>query len=247
MTRAELSAYIDNSIMMGDIVTENSQIYKKSYDNLRYISVRNIIGSVYIDGLFLKKDPENNIHLVYYDIDYEELDLGNCVDVIDEYAFYTRPWIDGKRNPSSKHNLISVSGSAVKVIQRCAFFTSKVQKVNFPNLHTLGYDSFRSSLVKEVEFNNLKSISRGSFKFSQLRSFRGDKVESVETCAFSECSSLHEISLPKVKRIEIDAFYDCNNLTSVNIPKDCINKDSMLNVLRLAKTNEQRRVSRIYK
>ena len=74
MTREELKQYIDNCILLGNLVNENSEIYKTIHDNsvkLCKSLLKNLLGSVYIDGLYVKIDQEGYIHLVYYDGEYE--------------------------------------------------------------------------------------------------------------------------------------------------------------------------------
>ena len=67
MTREELKQYIDNCNLSGNLVNENSEIYKTLLDYSQDYTtmLANLIGSVYIDGLYVKREQNKKMNLVY--------------------------------------------------------------------------------------------------------------------------------------------------------------------------------------
>ena len=223
MTREELKHYIDNCILVGDIVNENSEIYKTLLDYSQDYTplLANLLGSVYIDGLYVKRDQNNKMHLVYYDGEYETLELGDCIDAIDIFAFTPHRMFDTNYETHEYHpermNLVSVSGSSVTSIKTLAFQSSSVKEVNFPNVREIGYRCFDDSRVEHTVFNELESIPTLAFINSSLKSFEGKNVKCVSRCAFESCHNLTQVYLPLAELIEESAFLDCNNLRKANI------------------------------
>jgi len=224
MNRKELIDYIDNNTLLGNIITKDSPTYK----SLDYPANDVIIGSVEVDGLFLKKDTKNRIHLTYYNGDYEELDLGDCVDIIDARAFFINGY---KRNKNiCRAKLKHVSGSKVKSIGSYSFANSKIKSCSFPNLTHIGTRAFMGSSIEAITFNKVKHIPNGSFKWANnLRSFKGNNVESVASWTFCSCESLRSIIIPSAKIIKLCAFSDCKNLRIAEVSKDCKIYDTMVN------------------
>ena len=224
MTREELKQYIDNCNLLGNLVNENSEIYKTIHDNsvkLCKSLLKNLLGSVYIDGLYVKIDQEGYIHLVYYDGEYETLELGDCIDAIDIFAFTPHRMFDTNYETHEYHwkrrNLVSVSGSSVTSIKTLAFQSSSVKEVNFPNVREIGYRCFDDSRVEHTVFNELESIPTLAFINSSLKSFEGKNVKCVSRGAFASCHNLTQVYLPLAEFIEESAFLDCNNLQKANI------------------------------
>jgi len=216
MTREELSNYIDNSILIGNVITEDSPIYKLYNDIAIMRDATLLLGSVNAEGFYVKKDSNNKICLVYHDaIDYkyEDIDLGDCIDIIEAEAF---AW---------NHRVKRVTGKSVVEIGDSSFSSSDIELVNFPNLKKIGFCAFYMSHIKEVVFNKVKIISGHAFEESDLVSFRGDKVEVVEVGGFSYCDNLQTLILPKAKEIHLgyrENTYDrYRGVTNLKIPKKC--------------------------
>ena len=222
MTREELNNYIDNCILLDEIVSENSEIYRTIHDNCSDSTpflLENLLGSVYIDGLYVKRDQEGYIHLVYYDGEYETLDLGDCIDAIDVNAFMPNILllpIDGIDEVEVYHRkrmqLVSVSGISVTSIATRAFQASSVREINFPNVSKIGYQCFRKSKVENITFNELKVLPMHAFLDSSLKHFEGKKVSCVLRGAFQACHNLTHVYLPSAEFIEESAFWDCESL-----------------------------------
>jgi hypothetical protein len=222
MTREELNTYIDNCILLGNVITKESKIYKLL--SKREYSRRvwdNLLDSVYLDGMYLKRDVENNIHLVYYDGEYEVLDLGDCIDIIDEYAFAVTlivlsAWDTKEYHPKRK-KLVSISGISVSSIGHFAFVKSSVRLIDFPNVKRIGECCFKDSNVEEVFFNNLEDVPNKAFGGSSIRRFYGEKVRGVNGLAFAACTKLEYVYIPNAEYVDIRAFWKCNNLCNANI------------------------------
>jgi len=196
MNKQELIEYIDNNILLGNIVREDSPVVKYILDDMD----RNLgfyvndpyqsVGCVCIDDRFyIKKDGENKIHLVHYVGDEEEIDLGDYVDIIDSDAFRM-----------SKH-IKYVAGKTVVKLDAFSFSRTKIKDINFPNLQEIGYGSFgQTYLLENITLNKIKVIPKSTFFLSKIKSFRGDEVEVVEEESFDACENLEELILPKVKK-----------------------------------------------
>jgi len=210
MTRAEIEQYIDNNVLLGNIVTENSRVYKFCENSM---SNPALLGSVYIEGFYIKKDNRNKIHLAYYDGDYEELNLGDCIDIIDSEGFI------------NNHNVRCISGKSVIKIGDSSFYSSYVERVDFPNLITIGESAFYNSSITDVVFNKVKKIPLHAFMGSQLRSFKGDEVEVVGEGGFQYCEYLKRLILPKVKKIHLgyceNTYEEGKWIADLQISKDC--------------------------
>ena len=73
--------------------------------------------------------------------------------------------------------------------------------------------------------NSVKTIGSASFIcINQLRSLViPDSVEAIESCAFTQCVNLSEITLSKaLKRIGSRAFENCSSLGKIEIPEEVI-------------------------
>jgi len=219
MNREELTQYIDNCILLGNIVTKEDAIYER-LDQCSF-NAKNIIDSVFIDGFYVKRDKKDNIHLVYYDGEYEELDLGDCIDIIDDYAFVGRlihvpGWSAGMYHPE-RENLVTVVGKSVKYIGERAFALSSVTNINFPNVRKIGVCCFEHAKVESATFNKLKTVKEAVFSGSELKSFEGEEVERVRSLAFQNCKNLTFVSIPKAKTIDHTAFHGCSKLKKENL------------------------------
>ena len=203
MNRKELEQYIDNSILLGNIVTEKDEIYKRIGCGYRSQRYKQILGSVSINNeIYVKKDSENKIHLVCYAGDYEELDLGDCIDVIDFCAFYRFG-----HNQIWKQPLLSISGKAVESIGDFAFSEVPIKYANFPNVKEIGEGCFGLTDLHEVEFNNLNEIPPLAFKYTPMKRFRGDKVVVSEIDAFTGCKQLEKLILPRLCEEAVNELY----------------------------------------
>ena len=216
MNRAELVSYINNSIMLGNVVTENSEIYKSFVkDAADYYSGMEgrLLGCVCIDNTFyVKKDDNGRIHLTFFDGGYEDLDLGDCIDIIDEYAF---AW---------EEKLKTIVGKSVIEIKYDAFYRSSIEEINFPNVVEIGEGSFELTPLKKVVLNSIKEVPIYAFAKTSLESFRGDKVGVVEDWAFKDCNKLKEIYLPTAEMLAPSCFSNCRALNKAHVPDTCINQ-----------------------
>jgi len=225
MNREELNQYIDNCILLGEVVTENSDIYTivGMFNFGQKYYLKQILDSVYIDGLYLKRDKKNKIHLVFYDGDYESLDLGDCIDYIDARAFkpyrIRLPIIGRKEYHFRERNKLShISGKSVISVDVCAFADSYIEKVDFPNVRKICDDSFEDTIYLEsASFNHLKSVPERAFYHSSLESFEGKNVLDVGKSAFQGCTKLKFVSLPKANYMEKSAFVGCTKLSRDNL------------------------------
>jgi len=221
MTREELNNYIDNCILLGNIITKESKIYKTLSKHKYGYLWNNLLDSVYLNGMYLKRDEENNIHLVYYDGEYEVLDLGDCIDIIDEYSFATTiirviGWEETEYHPKRK-KLVSISGDSVISIGYYAFSESSVRIVDFPNVERIGVCCFKDSNVEEVALNNLEDVSNNAFSGSSIRKFYGEKVIGVDGLAFESCTKLEYVYIPNAEYVDDRAFWKCKNLCNANV------------------------------
>jgi len=210
MTREQLSQYIDNCILIGNVIETNSEIYKEILENeMIWVNLDALLGAVKIaDGLYVKKDSNNQIHLVFYTREDEELDLGDCIDIIGRDVF---TW---------NKTLKSIRGKSVVKIGNCAFSESVIESIDFPNLEELGSACFYYSGVKNVTLNKLKIISEDTFKGSKIESFRGDEVEVAEYGAFNYCTSLKKLILPKAEKI-YSGGHNILEKVDIQVPKTC--------------------------
>jgi len=200
MNRQELIEYIDNCIMLGNVVTRDDELYKNLFTYYRSYC-ENVLDSVFIDGFYVKMDVENKIHLVYYDGGYKELDLGDCIDVIDDYAFAYR-----YMHHIVRQRLVSIKGESVVYIGVEAFAESSVKEVDFPNVERIGYQCFKSSKVENVKFNKLNYIPNRAFSNSELKSIEGKEVTFLGDAAFSNCKNLQFVKLPNVEDVGFKVF-----------------------------------------
>ena len=209
MNREELSSYIDNSILLGNVVTKNNLHLNFCESNL--VNVSFLLGSVNFNGFYVKKDNRNKIHLTYYDGEYEELDLGDCIDIIEKSAF------------AYCSHIKRVSGETVVKIGANAFYHSNVEEVYFPNLKEIGDYSFSHTKVRDVMFNKVHFLSFRAFSDSELRSFRGDKVKFV-VGAFQNCNNLRTLILPKARIIYLgngETTFNKDSGVKIQIPEYC--------------------------
>jgi len=214
MNRKELISYINNSIMLGNVVTEDSEIYWKFS---KYVATQdedccNVLGAVEVDGFYLKIDNNNKIHLACYIGEDEEVDLGNCIDIIDDESFLFNDTVK------------SLSGRSVIKIGVFAFTDLPLTKIDFPNLKEIERYSFPYTQLENVVLNKIKVLSGDAFTGTPLKSFRGDEVEVVEDRAFEDCINLQSIILPKVKKINIlgqEDIFSSQSMIDIQVPKSC--------------------------
>ena len=210
MNRKELISYINNSIMLGNVVTEDSEIYWKFS---RYAEdCYNVLGAVEVDGFYLKIDNNNKIHLACYIGEDEEVDLGNCIDIIDDESFLFNDTVK------------SLSGRSVIKIGVFAFTDLPLTKIDFPNLKEIERYSFPYTQLENVVLNKIKVLSGDAFTGTPLKSFRGDEVEVVEDRAFEDCINLQSIILPKAKKINIlgqEDIFSSQSMIDIQVPKSC--------------------------
>jgi len=202
MTRAELTQYINNCILLGNIITEESDIYQSILNSFKGHLIFNILGAVNVDGIYVKLDEDNKTHLVYYTREDEGVDLSNLIDIIDEDAF---AWNKTVR---------SISGKSVTKIGTGAFYHSFVEKINFPNVVEIGEEVFYRTGVKKVVLNKLNVVPMKAFAESDIVSFRGDNVKVVEAEAFRSCIYLERVAFPNLITIGESAFYN-SSITDV--------------------------------
>jgi len=212
MTRQELEQYIDNNVLLGNVVTEDSEIYREISKSFFLLNMQNqLLGSVCVENIYVKKDKDNKIHLTYYAREDEEADLGNLIDIIDAESFVY------------SENLKVISGKSVTKIDYGAFSGLPLIKIDFPNVEEIELDAFACTKLQDVTLDKVRVLPSGAFARTPLREFKGNKVKVVGVGAFQWCRELKRLVLPRVEEIYLQN--QANIITKEDIeilmPEDC--------------------------
>ena len=103
---------------------------------------------------------------------------------------------------------------------------SSLASVQLPNtLETIGSNTFANSKITNFDFSNIREIGMNAFKGSSLTVFQGaDKLETLGTNAFQQCTSLKTAVIPKgITKIPTATFAMCKSLETVVIPDTVTN------------------------
>ena len=195
MNRTELYNYIQNSILMGQVVSgleilsdyNSGQIINLEYNYNRLGNgdelLRLLDNSVELNGLYFKIDSNDKIILTFCNSDCKILNLGDTVDIIGPCAF---AW--------NRH----------------------IKKVVSVSVFSIGELAFESCAVAYAEFANLKVIDAYAFKNSSIRKINAPVLERINDYAFNDCKFLNSVNAPKLKYIFKGAFKGCTRLIETN-------------------------------
>lgn len=193
MNRVELVHYIQNSIFLSNVVTEESQLYRGILEcgGGNFLAKRiaiNLLGSVAMEDFYFKIDANNKIHLTFYDGTYTTIDLYDCVDIIDCGAFLGYLGHKGRVFASDNNDIIpfKLKGSTVESIEDYSFAYSSIAELNLPRIKVIPKDSFLSC--------------------RNLLSLKAENVETIEKYGITGADNLKEVTLPKCKGF--GDFYD---------------------------------------
>ena len=208
-TKDSLVGYINNCIAVGKIVAKND--IPEILHNISDIDIKNKLATSLEDTVrmndFFVKVVNNMTVLVYCYPSHEEVDLGECIDIIGEYAFYNNSLIN------------RISGEGVRLIGQSAFSNSTVCRVKFQNLLQLGqYIFFQCCYLEEAEFPAVHDV--GFACFDNCRKLKDVIMspESIEANAFANCSQLTDFDFSNAVAIGGHAFYDAP-LNDIIAPK----------------------------
>lgn len=198
----------------GEEVDEGKGRYKKGSDIATYDDKAN--NTFVLEGYsdYHIKNSDGIIILKKYTGKEKDLILPDCINTIDEKAFYQSPFLVSVAVPDS-----------VKKIGNSAFSGCKnLSKVDLPeHLKEIGNEAF-------LECSKLTSISiPDSVKVLGKQAFRLCKgiksivlpncLEVIENELFSGCINIITVNIPEsVKRIGAWAFYSCASISSIVIP-----------------------------
>jgi len=158
MNREELNAYIDNCYLMGNVVDESNQLVNAFCQLPDYPDPEFLLDSVCIDGLYFKKDEENKIHLIYCDTKGKDLDLGDCVDVIDDTC-------------NGSLQFINITMNSVKVLPMWAFMNTPVQTFRGDEVEVVEERAFCGcTKLRKLILPKAKVIfQHGSYSYSRVK------------------------------------------------------------------------------
>ena len=88
---------------------------------------------------------------------------------------------------------------------------SSLEKVGVSSLENVG-------LIQSVNSDNLKTIGKNAFKGSRIVSVNLPNLESVDSSAFENCTSLTTVSMPKLTKVSSNMFKNCSSLTIADLP-----------------------------
>ena len=187
---------MENATLLNELVTKEEASYLLK-DRLALIGhdthktlISKTTGSVRIEDFYFKRDVKGNIVLVYCNPSYSEIDLGDVVDLIDDYAFDSNDKLRtikgdtvrkiGVRSFSYCPHLVSVDSAAfsachalrefdfsgVYMIGEWAFSETKITNINAPNLIYIGVNAFHGCPLqnKSAPVNNYKYYKYGMNK-----------------------------------------------------------------------------------
>ena len=150
----------------------------------------------------------------------QSVTIGAKVETIDEYAFSD---IESYRDAC--HALATVTfapGSCLKEIGKCAFAETAITAIELPEtLETIGEAAFIYTKLAEIVIPaSVKTMAGGTFiRCENLEKveFKGDKLKTIGSNTFEDCTALKEIQWPtSLEEIGDVAFWDCLELEELD-------------------------------
>ena len=209
MNRQELLQYIKNSILLGNVVTDCQDFYAVRALKREFICesgiksfMETINGSVEYNRMYLKEE-NGEIILTLYTGNYEEIDLGDMVDIIGPFAFMC------------SESPMEITGPRVRKIGTCAFAKCGVRIARFHSLREIEPECFYNSRIRDIEAPLLQVISQGAF--NECRNLYSLTFESVTmVCKKAFCNSSLPCLIAHDLKIVLDsAFENCQYLNYV--------------------------------
>lgn len=106
-----------------------------------------------------------------------------------------------------------------KVIDRRAFYDSRLENIYAPNLQRISEQGFAMNTpIKNVDFPNLEIIDNQSFTFSTIENVSFPKVTKIGDNCFAYCRALQTISLPSLEIAGDQAIQGCNLIKTIELP-----------------------------
>ena len=204
MTRQEVISYMENATLLNELVTKEEASYLLK-DRLALIGqdtykalISKTTGSVRIEDFYFKRDVKGNIVLVYCNPSYSEIDLGDVVDLIDDYAF------------DSNDKLRTIKGDTViKIGVRSFSSCPHLVSVDFANVDEIGEGCFyRGSALQMAHMSPMIIDSAAFSACHALREFDFSGVYMIGAWAFSE-TKITNIKAPNLIYIGVNAFHGC--------------------------------------
>lgn len=150
----------------------------------------------------------------------QSVTIGAKVETIDEYAFSD---IESYRDAC--HALATVTfapGSCLKEIGKCAFAETAITAIKLPEtLETIGEAAFIYTKLTEIVIPaSVKTMAGGTFiRCENLEKveFKGDKLKTIGSNTFEDCTALKEIQWPtSLEEIGDVAFRGCRALEELD-------------------------------
>ena len=150
----------------------------------------------------------------------QSVTIGANVEKIDEYAFS-----DIASYRDACHALATVTfapGSCLKEIGKCAFAETAITAIELPEtLETIGEAAFIYTKLTEIVIPaSVKTMAGGTFiecENLEKVEFKGDKLKTIESNTFQDCTALKEIQWPtSLEEIGDVAFWGCLELEELD-------------------------------
>lgn len=110
-------------------------------------------------------------------------------------------------------NLEAVEIPGVEIICGKSFQgCTKLTKLNFPKLKSVGEHAFEKSSLQELTAPVLKTVGEGAFSGSELEKCEFSKLGTVGNEAFMNCKKLNGVILPVLSGINDHLFTGCTSL-----------------------------------
>ena len=116
--------------------------------------------------------------------------------------------------------LETVSCDNVQSIGNYAFYgCTSLSQISFPKLTAFGDCAFLSTALTSVDFPNVERVNYGLFmSCSRLTTARFPDATMAVSNAFADCISLTEVYLPKLPAIGTYIFTGCTRLSTLTFP-----------------------------
>ena len=224
MDRTEILNRINNSLLMNTVIKEDEAskiVYSifRPYPAFINSTTDLIAGCTRIDDFFVRKDADDNLILAYFPsscYSCSDIDLGNCIDIIGDYAFFGNKF------------LRKISGKTVKKIGKFAFEKcEKLEEVSFPSVIDVGNSSFSKCkelkgfigcpskigdcafsdcmALKALDFSSTREIGSYAFADSGIKSVVAPKLQIVYAYGFSR-SKVCKFELPENVSFGVGVF-----------------------------------------